>query len=83
MPMERHVLERLLREGLPSAQIIINDLRGDGDHYEAHISSPAFRGMSRVQQHQLVYAALKGVVGRELHALALHTTTEPLNTQTA
>ena len=78
MAMEKQALERLLRDGLAGAQFVINDLRGDGEHYEAHISSPSFRGLSRVQQHQMVYGALKGCVGRELHALAIHTTTEPL-----
>ncbi len=76
MPMEQHALERMLKDGLPGAHVVIKDLRGDGDHYEAHIHSTAFRGLSRVQQHQLVYAALKGTVGRELHALAIHTSAE-------
>lgn len=76
MPMEKHTLERLLKDGLPGAHVLIKDLRGDGDHYEAHIHSSAFRGLSRIQQHQLVYAALKGAVGRELHALAIHTSAE-------
>jgi len=66
-------LERLLKEGIPEAQVSIEDLRGDGDHYAATIVSPAFRGMSRVQQHQMVYKALKGKMGGELHALALQT----------
>ena len=71
MAMEKHALERLLRDGLPGAQVTIKDLRGDGDHYEAHIYSPAFKGLSRIQQHQMVYAALNGIVGRELHALSI------------
>ncbi len=75
MPMEQHKLERIIREGVPQATVKIEDLRGDGDHYSAHITSPAFRGLSRVQQHQLVYAALKGIVGTELHALSLNTKT--------
>jgi stress-induced morphogen len=66
-------LERLIREGIPEAQVSIEDLRGDGDHYAATVVSPAFRGKSRVQQHQMVYAALKGKMGGELHALALQT----------
>jgi stress-induced morphogen len=66
-------LERLIREGIPEAQVSIEDLRGDGDHYAATVVSPAFRGKSRVQQHQMVYQALKGKVGGELHALALQT----------
>ena len=66
-------LERLIKEGIPNAEVSIEDLRGDGDHYAATVISPAFRGKSRVQQHQMVYQALKGKVGGELHALALQT----------
>ncbi len=73
MAMEQTKLERLIREGIPQAQVRIEDLRGDGDHYEAHVTSPAFRGLSRVQQHQLVYAALKGALNGELHALSVKT----------
>lgn len=71
MPIE--ALEAALREGFPDAQIEVQDLAGDGDHYKARIVSPAFKGLPRVKQHQLVYAALKGRVGGELHALALET----------
>jgi stress-induced morphogen len=73
MPMSIADLEANLREAFPDAQIAIDDLAGDGDHYRARIVSPAFAGLSRVKQHQLVYAALKGKVGGELHALALET----------
>ncbi|KQW71118.1 hypothetical protein ASE17_16200 [Phenylobacterium sp. Root77] len=66
-------LETSLREAFPDAEIAIDDLAGDGDHYRARIVSPAFAGLSRVKQHQLVYGALKGRVGGELHALALET----------
>ncbi len=66
-------LERLIKQGIPEAQVSIEDLRGDGDHYAATVVSPAFRGKSRVQQHQMVYQALKGKMGGELHALALQT----------
>jgi stress-induced morphogen len=66
-------LENLLREGFPDADIRIDDLAGDGDHYRAVIRSDAFVGKSRVAQHQMVYAALKGRMGGELHALALET----------
>ena len=66
-------LERLIREGIPDAEVSIEDLRGDGDHYAATVVSPAFRGKSRVQQHQMVYQALQGAVGGVLHALALQT----------
>lgn len=73
MPMPIETLEAALREGFPDARIEIEDLAGDGDHYRARIVSPAFTGLPRVKQHQLVYAALKGKVGGELHALALET----------
>jgi stress-induced morphogen len=66
-------LEADLRAAFPDARIEIEDLAGDGDHYKARIVSPAFAGLPRVRQHQLVYAALKGKVGGELHALALET----------
>jgi stress-induced morphogen len=66
-------LEAELRQAFPDAEIAIEDLAGDGDHYRARITSPAFAGLSRIRQHQLVYAALKGKVGGELHALALET----------
>jgi stress-induced morphogen len=73
MAMSVHDLEALLREALPDADIQIDDLAGDGDHYKATIRSAAFAGKSRVAQHQMVYAALKGKMGGELHALALDT----------
>jgi len=73
MAMDAGTIERLIREGLPDAQVTIEDLRGDGDHYAAHVVSPAFKGKSRVQQHQMVYQALRGRMGGELHALALQT----------
>lgn len=73
MPMTQTALEAELREAFPDADIQIEDLAGDGDHYRARIVSSAFSGLSRVRRHQLVYAALKGKVGGELHALALET----------
>jgi stress-induced morphogen len=73
MPMPIAVLEAELRAAFPDAEIRIDDLAGDGDHYRARIVSRAFSGLSRVKQHQLVYAALKGKMGGELHALALET----------
>lgn len=73
MPMSPDRLEAELRAAFPDARIEIEDLAGDGDHYRARIASPAFKGLPRVRQHQLVYAALKGKVGGELHALALET----------
>ena len=73
MAMDAAMIEQLIREGLPDAQVTIEDLRGDGDHYAAHVVSAAFKGKTRVQQHQMVYQALRGRVGNELHALALQT----------
>lgn len=73
MPMPIAELEASLRAAFPDAEIRIDDLAGDGDHYRARIVSQAFEGLSRVKQHQLVYGALKGKVGGELHALALET----------
>jgi stress-induced morphogen len=68
-------IERFIKESLPDAKVEIRDLAGDGDHYAANVISAAFKGKSRVQQHQMVYAALKGRMGGELHALALQTST--------
>jgi stress-induced morphogen len=73
MAIDAGTIERLIKEGLPDARVTIEDLRGDGDHYAAHVVSAAFKGKSRVQQHQLVYRALQGRMGNELHALALQT----------
>ncbi len=73
MAMAANEIEALIRAALPDAHVTIEDLAGDGDHYAASVVSEAFRGRSRVQQHQLVYAALRGRMGGELHALALQT----------
>ena len=73
MAMAAHDIERLIRDALPDARIEIKDLAGDGDHYAATVISSAFAGKTRVQQHQMVYAALKGNMGGVLHALALTT----------
>ncbi len=73
MPMNPGEIERLIKDSMPDAVVSIQDLAGDGDHYSAHIVSSAFKGKSRVQQHQLVYQALQGRMGGELHALALQT----------
>jgi len=73
MAMDAGEIERLIKEAMPDARITIEDLRGDGDHYAAHVVSAEFKGKSRVQQHQLVYQALQGRMGGELHALALQT----------
>lgn len=75
MPMAIEDLEASLREAFPDADIRVDDLAGDGDHYRARIVSDVFKGLPRIKQHQLVYAALKGKVGGELHALALETAT--------
>ncbi len=73
MAMQADEIERMIRDALPDAQVTIRDLAGDGDHYAAEIVSAAFAGKSRVQQHQMVYKALRGKMGGELHALALQT----------
>ncbi len=73
MPMPVETLRQHLADAFPDAEIAIDDLAGDGDHYRARIISRAFAGVPRVRQHQMVYAALKGQMGGELHALALET----------
>ena len=73
MPMAASEIERLIREAIPDAEVTIRDLAGDGDHYAARVVSATFAGMPRVRQHQLVYAALGGRMGGELHALQLET----------
>jgi stress-induced morphogen len=73
MAMDAGSIEKLIREALPNAKIEIRDLAGDGDHYAATVIDESFRGKSRVQQHQIVYNALQGKMGGELHALALQT----------
>ena len=73
MPMDPSEIERLIKEALPDAQVSLEDLVGDGDHWSATVVSEAFQGKTRVQQHQLIYQALQGKMGGELHALALQT----------
>jgi stress-induced morphogen len=73
MAMAAAEIERFIKEALPDASIEIRDLAGDGNHYAATVMSAAFKGKSRVQQHQMVYESLKGRMGGELHALALTT----------
>ncbi len=73
MPMDPGEIERLIKEALPDAQVALEDLVGDGDHWSATVVSEAFEGKTRVQQHQLIYQALQGRLGGELHALALQT----------
>jgi len=77
MAMEAREIERLIKASIPDAEVTIRDLAGDGDHYAATVIAESFRGKSRVQQHQLVYAALKGQMGGILHALALQTGVPP------
>jgi len=73
MAIKQEEIHKLLKEGFPDADIEINDLAGDDNHYAAKIKSSKFKGKTRVQQHQMVYASLKGKMGSELHALALTT----------
>ena len=73
MPMAASEIERLIREGIPDAEVTIRDLAGDGDHYAAKVVSSSFAGLPRIKQHQRVYAALGGRMGGELHALQLET----------
>lgn len=73
MAIKETELHALLKKHFPDAEITIQDLAGDGDHYACHVVSKAFEGLSRVKQHKMVYAALEGQMGGKLHALALHT----------
>src|SRR5215467_13389698 len=73
MAMDANEIERLIKKRIPDADVTIRDLAGDGDHYAATVIAESFRGKSRVQQHQIVYEALKGQMGGALHALALQT----------
>lgn len=73
MSMTSNEIEELILKSFPNAKITIDDLRGDGDHYAARVVTEEFRGKSRVQQHQMIYNAMGGRVGKELHALALNT----------
>ena len=73
MAMSPGDIEDLIKSGIPGAKVVIRDLAGDGDHYAAEVVAEAFRGKTRVQQHQMVYDALKGNMGGVLHALALQT----------
>jgi len=73
MAMDASEIERLIKQGIPDADVEITDLRGDGDHYAAMVVSASFEGLPRVRQHQMVYEALQGNMGEALHALALQT----------
>jgi stress-induced morphogen len=82
MPMAAIEIERLIKASIPGAEVIVRDLAGDGDHYAARVISKSFEGLSRIKQHQAVYAALGGRVGGELHALQLETAVpQPENDQ--
>ena len=73
MTIQQEEIEKLLKEGFPDAEIEIQDLAGDDNHFAAKIRSSQFKGKNKVQQHQMVYSSLKGKMGNELHALALTT----------
>lgn len=73
MPMNANDIEKMIKNAIPDATVTIRDLAGDDDHYAAEVVSESFRGLSRVKQHQMVYAALEGNMGGVLHALALQT----------
>ena len=76
MAMEKKIIEQLIKNSIPDANIIIEDLRGDGDHYSATVVSKLFEGKSKIEQHKMVYESLEGKMGNELHALMLKTKTE-------
>jgi len=76
MAMPANQIEKLIADALPGARVRITDLAGDGDHYAAHVIYPGFKGMPRVKQHKIVYDALKGRMGGELHALQLKTSAD-------
>ncbi len=73
MAMDAELIKELIQSGIENSTVTISDLRGDGDHYAAHVISSAFEGKSRIQQHQMVYDALQGKMGNDLHALAIQT----------
>ena len=73
MPLEKKIIEELIKSSIPDAKVIIEDLRGDGDHYSATVISKTFDGKSKIEQHKMVYNSLKGKMGNELHALAIKT----------
>ena len=76
MPMSQKQIEMLIKDSIPESKVIIEDLRGDGDHYSATVISKSFIGKNKIQQHKMVYESLKGKMGKELHALMLKTKTE-------
>ena len=74
--MEKEIVEKLIKDSIPDANVIIEDLRGDGDHYSATVISKSFKGKTRIEQHKMVYESLQGKMGNELHALMLKTKSE-------
>jgi stress-induced morphogen len=76
MSMSANEIENMIKKAIPDSIVVIEDLRGDGDHYSAHVKSELFNGKSKIQQHQMVYKALKGKMGQQLHALALKTSSD-------
>jgi len=76
MAMEKKIIEKCIKESIPDANVLIEDLRGDGDHYSATVISKSFLGKTKMEQHKMVYESLQGKVGKELHALMLKTGTE-------
>ena len=76
MPLEKKIIEELIKSSIPDAKVIIEDLRGDGDHYSATVISKTFDGKSKIDQHKMVYNSLEGRMGKELHALMLKTKLE-------
>ena len=76
MPLEKKIIEELIKSSIPDAKVIIEDLRGDGDHYSATVISKTFDGKSKIEQHKMVYNSLEGRMGKELHALMLKTKME-------
>ena len=75
MPMDARDIERMIKDSIPDAVVTIQDLAGDGDHYAAQVISKAFQGKTRIKQHQMVFDALQGRMGEQLHALTLQTST--------
>ena len=76
MAMEKELIEKFIKESIPNSNVVIEDLRGDGDHYSATVISKSFLGKTKIEQHKMVYDSLQGKVGKELHALMLKTRSE-------
>ena len=76
MTMEKKIIEKMIKDSIPDAKVIIEDLRGDGDHYSATVISKSFEGKTRIEQHKMVYESLQGKMGNELHALMIKTKSE-------